>query len=109
MPNSNTFNDTKTIIIDKYNNTSNKIVLEEDAYNDCNYYILGKINPVKGNVTREDMDVLENELEIPTGEKTINAPKISAQFMLFSDNCNSILTTVDDKNIQPPRSLKGLR
>ncbi|OLY81976.1 Transmembrane E3 ubiquitin-protein ligase 1 [Smittium mucronatum] len=106
MPDSKTFNDSRAIIIDHYNKTFNDAVLEEDSNKDCEYFLLGKVIPVGQNFTSDDMSDIEKELENPTGKSMSRPPKMDLDLLVFSQNCNVVLTTKKNNSTEPLEGIK---
>ncbi|PVU90393.1 hypothetical protein BB559_000484 [Furculomyces boomerangus] len=94
MPNNSTFDESKQILRNKYEKNFASIVLEESMSKGCEYHIIGQMNPLSNNITKEQLKELESELENPTGAKVIPPPPLEAKIMMFSTNCSTIVSTL---------------
>ncbi|PVZ97477.1 hypothetical protein BB558_004348 [Smittium angustum] len=94
MPNNSTFDESKQILRNKYEKNFASIVIEESMSKGCEYHIIGQMNPLSNNITKEQLKELESELENPTGAKVIPPPPLEAKIMMFSTNCSTIVSTL---------------
>ncbi|PVV03148.1 hypothetical protein BB560_002381 [Smittium megazygosporum] len=98
MPDNTTFSKAKDLLIDSYKSQIDEVIFENDISPTCEFYVFGQLGALGSNISKEQLDQLEEELENPTGEMTIKIPKLTSKLYFFSPNCSAIIKTVNDTN-----------